>query len=145
MPRPPWAGAADLRQLFRYRQRPALARRTRCDLCAEQSRNHPGPDRATWQHHACNQLGCLLSAWPVQGIDRRQGRRDAVRLCRPSRSEEHTSELQSLMRISSAVFCLKNKKFTLCLITLSLFVPHSTSTYTSLIYPIYNLIIYLLL
>src|SRR3546814_8479484 len=26
---------------------------------------------------------------------------------RPSRSEEHTSELQSLMRISSAVFCLK--------------------------------------
>src|SRR3546814_1822267 len=26
------------------------------------------------------------------------------------RSEEHTSELQSLMRISSAVFCLKNKK-----------------------------------
>src|SRR3546814_10886251 len=26
-----------------------------------------------------------------------------------SRSEEHTSELQSLMRISYAVFCLKNK------------------------------------
>src|SRR3546814_2944840 len=28
----------------------------------------------------------------------------------PVRSEEHTSELQSLMRISYAVFCLKNKK-----------------------------------
>src|SRR3546814_2874349 len=27
----------------------------------------------------------------------------------PYRSEEHTSELQSLMRISYAVFCLKNK------------------------------------
>src|SRR3546814_5133241 len=27
-----------------------------------------------------------------------------------SRSEEHTSELQSLMRISYAVFCLKTKK-----------------------------------
>src|SRR3546814_5389048 len=27
-----------------------------------------------------------------------------------SRSEEHTSELQSLMRISYAVFCLKNKQ-----------------------------------
>src|SRR3546814_8614325 len=26
------------------------------------------------------------------------------------RSEEHTSELQSLMRISYAVFCMKNKK-----------------------------------
>src|SRR3546814_5834339 len=32
-------------------------------------------------------------------------------LCRPARrgSEEHTSELQSLMRISYAVFCLKKK------------------------------------
>src|SRR3546814_3455832 len=29
-----------------------------------------------------------------------------------SRSEEHTSELQSLMRISYAVFCLKKKKQT---------------------------------
>src|SRR3546814_7652461 len=29
------------------------------------------------------------------------------------RSEEHTSELQSLMRISSAVFCLKKKKIKL--------------------------------
>src|SRR3546814_1777242 len=30
----------------------------------------------------------------------------------PFRSEEHTSELQSLMRISYAVFCLKKKKVT---------------------------------
>src|SRR3546814_12694383 len=29
--------------------------------------------------------------------------------CTASRSEEHTSELQSLMRISYAVFCLKKK------------------------------------
>src|SRR3546814_9423820 len=29
---------------------------------------------------------------------------------RPMRSEEHTSELQSLMRISYAVFCLKKKQ-----------------------------------
>src|SRR3546814_3918519 len=36
---------------------------------------------------------------------RRPGRAPAER-----RSEEHTSELQSLMRISYAVFCLKNKK-----------------------------------
>src|SRR3546814_8142121 len=32
--------------------------------------------------------------------------------CNPTRSEEHTSELQSLMRISYAVFCLKKKKIT---------------------------------
>src|SRR3546814_5747142 len=31
---------------------------------------------------------------------------------RPERSEEHTSELQSLMRISYAVFCLKKKTYT---------------------------------
>src|SRR3546814_1555441 len=45
------------------------------------------------------------------------GKRDQRALCRSvpftrwfcSRSEEHTSELQSLMRISYAVFCLKTK------------------------------------
>src|SRR3546814_5194418 len=35
------------------------------------------------------------------------GRQDAIT---PLRSEEHTSELQSLMRNSYAVFCLKKKK-----------------------------------
>src|SRR3546814_1555049 len=38
----------------------------------------------------------------------RTGLMDAVRASR-ERSEEHTSELQSLMRISYAVFCLKKK------------------------------------
>src|SRR3546814_10847106 len=33
-----------------------------------------------------------------------------TRLCNSGRSEEHTSELQSLMRISYAVFCLKKKQ-----------------------------------
>src|SRR3546814_6843609 len=36
-------------------------------------------------------------------------RRDALSQMKDRRSEEHTSELQSLMRISYAVFCLKNK------------------------------------
>src|SRR3546814_8889642 len=35
---------------------------------------------------------------------------DRVALYAFNRSEEHTSELQSLMRISYAVFCLKKKK-----------------------------------
>src|SRR3546814_3613765 len=35
--------------------------------------------------------------------------RDALRADELARSEEHTSELQSLMRISYAVFCLKKK------------------------------------
>src|SRR3546814_9225629 len=33
----------------------------------------------------------------------------AIRIPDPARSEEHTSELQSLMRTSYAVFCLKKK------------------------------------
>src|SRR3546814_8097411 len=42
------------------------------------------------------------------------GGRHRRRIRRPGhgRSEEHTSELQSLMRISYAVFCLKKKKNT---------------------------------
>src|SRR3546814_2901456 len=36
--------------------------------------------------------------------------RSSARGWKESRSEEHTSELQSLMRISYAVFCLKKKK-----------------------------------
>src|SRR3546814_2935300 len=44
--------------------------------------------------------------YPGDPGDHRQFHR--ARQCR--RSEEHTSELQSLMRISYAVFCLKKKK-----------------------------------
>src|SRR3546814_5765511 len=39
-------------------------------------------------------------------------RRKIGAVCRYGRSEEHTSELQSLMRISYAVFCLKKKILT---------------------------------
>src|SRR3546814_2599519 len=55
------------------------------------------------------------SALPVQAIQGSGPRRRDVRECArrsarsPARSEEHTSELQSLMRISYAVFCLQNK------------------------------------
>src|SRR3546814_4094562 len=42
-------------------------------------------------------------------IKRVPGTREVQTLGGP-RSEEHTSELQSLMRISYAVFCLKKKK-----------------------------------
>src|SRR3546814_9652249 len=49
-------------------------------------------------------------AVPNAARPRRRGRGNCQH-CRVSgRSEEHTSELQSLMRISYAVFCLKKKK-----------------------------------
>src|SRR3546814_10619058 len=69
------------------------------------------------------------AASPVSGVARgvraRQSRRGAKSYCSfetklviwrdagGARSEEHTSELQSLMRNSYAVFCLKKKKHTL--------------------------------
>src|SRR3546814_10098759 len=47
----------------------------------------------------------------VQKPDGRGGWPDEVpHMSLSTRSEEHTSELQSLMRISYAVFCLKKKK-----------------------------------
>src|SRR3546814_9778705 len=42
-----------------------------------------------------------------------RGQPDHQATFRHHRSEEHTSELQSLMRISYAVFCLKKKKTTI--------------------------------
>src|SRR3546814_7930106 len=56
-------------------------------------------------------MGGHLEVWSREG----QGTRFTVHLplaamSGDQRSEEHTSELQSLMRISYAVFCLKKKK-----------------------------------
>src|SRR3546814_4696974 len=45
----------------------------------------------------------------ARAVHRRRDRRRSSTTSSASRSEEHTSELQSLMRISYAVFCLKKK------------------------------------
>src|SRR3546814_10705222 len=60
----------------------------------------PGDDR---------RITRLLAWLPVVDAPHRAGSAP-YRFCQPARSEEHTSELQSLMRISYAVFCLKKKK-----------------------------------
>src|SRR3546814_4887339 len=51
-------------------------------------------------------LGQSLPEDPLRQPDLHVARADEA----PGRSEEHTSELQSLMRISYAVFCLQKKK-----------------------------------
>src|SRR3546814_1910609 len=61
---------------------------------AEAGRYQPGPIEARWQER-----------WERDALYRTP---DSVPDAQ--RSEEHTSELQSLMRISYAVFCLKKKK-----------------------------------
>src|SRR3546814_7277144 len=56
--------------------------------------------------HLRNQ-GHLNRNYNVEASSKQDIRKDARKR---RRSEEHTSELQSLMRISYAVFCLKKKK-----------------------------------
>src|SRR3546814_10027313 len=61
-----------------------------------------GPDRRRSQYRAAvvlAQFQCDRSNWP--------GSRFGCWFTTETRSEEHTSELQSLMRISYAVICLK--------------------------------------
>src|SRR3546814_5424084 len=47
--------------------------------------------------------------WVIDGGSQALTLFDMIRATHAARSEEHTSELQSLMRISYAVFCLKKK------------------------------------
>src|SRR3546814_7175386 len=62
--------------------------------CRRASAQHAGQSR-----HRVEAAGALDVEAALAAVFRR----------RPQRSEEHTSELQSLMRISYAVFCLKKK------------------------------------
>src|SRR3546814_10517595 len=59
-------------------------------------------------HHS----GQCVSKWRSQIISLWPSTMPALWRQSKPRSEEHTSELQSLMRISYAVFCLKKKKNT---------------------------------
>src|SRR3546814_7662287 len=54
----------------------------------------------------------VLSTWATL-LERKPKMLRTVILPKVNRSEEHTSELQSLMRISYAVFCLKKKNIKL--------------------------------
>src|SRR3546814_3027651 len=85
----------DLRHDFRRVDRTAVDHQLAGEMVA--------PRLHRFQPHQQPGLGLRLGALQLGGL--KLGRR---RL----RSEEHTSELQSLMRISYAVFCLKNNKTT---------------------------------
>src|SRR3546814_4036087 len=79
-----------------------------CDLSHSQFRHAiSGPDQGRRQSFA---IGDGTALFPDAGGQER-GPGGSCPIHRPyTRSEEHTSELQSLMRISYAVFCLKQKK-----------------------------------
>src|SRR3546814_9198555 len=110
IPRPPRSTLTDT--LFPYTtlfrsERACLDGRPRAD-----PRAHAGPRRCRYRRRLGADGG--RASRPAGVRDRRTNH--AHRLHPPrlrnlrERSEEHTSELQSLMRISYAVFCLKKKK-----------------------------------
>src|SRR3546814_7320545 len=78
---------------------------------AQAETHHAGHPPGHGHHHRrlrrCEPSGCQLGQpLPFKPASHRAG----VDAKAVGRSEEHTSELQSLMRISYAVFCLKKKK-----------------------------------
>src|SRR3546814_4409060 len=90
----------------------------RLGLCRLRSLERPARQRrrADAGHHRARQQGAAavarrLGRAACLGLGREPGARLSRTRppCRGRRSEEHTSELQSLMRISYAVFCLKKK------------------------------------
>src|SRR3546814_5219939 len=79
---------------------------------ASSDRRAPSGPRATTAHHTPDG-SVILDFTDITGALEARGSDHPIgfELCgaAPGRSEEHTSELQSLMRISYAVFCLKKK------------------------------------
>src|SRR3546814_5857971 len=98
-----WSSDVCSSDLPRCVSAPANATRTRFN------RSHFTKTRQPPARRTISQEGSMDDGYEAQGYHRAdQGKRH--RVGRPARSEEHTSELQSLMRISYAVFCLKKKK-----------------------------------
>src|SRR3546814_4995303 len=121
MRRPPRATRTDT--LFPYttlfRSQPGTRPRARrlTARCFE----HPGarPDCRAGRFAAIRRIKYL----PCSFERTNRGRHDSE-----PRSEEHTSELQSLMRISYAVFCLKKKKQTSNICTTNTHTYHTANT-----------------
>src|SRR3546814_9670315 len=81
------------------------------DCCAGRDPGEPGGGHVAHAH--ARRPGCRKPRWrrhPVAQYGCKGAQSDRALPPMAGRSEEHTSELQSLMRISYAVFCLKKKK-----------------------------------
>src|SRR3546814_1827204 len=91
--------------LFRSGPRQFVRRRDRRSP-VDSRRRREGQRRAVWCADRA-WLSVVVAGLALPARDRRRAHEDGRQL---RRSEEHTSELQSLMRISYAVFCLKKQK-----------------------------------
>src|SRR3546814_2077053 len=89
--------------------------------CSQTSAAQPGADPGLTNPARSCVLCCVptksapapVHAQPSHAVDQLNRRFRPGLMAFFLRSEEHTSELQSLMRISYAVFCLKKKKNTI--------------------------------
>src|SRR3546814_5786835 len=95
--------SSDLPQRQDARHRRRVRRRRSADRV-----RRGGPDRR-WRDRARGRAGQPVARLFDDEAGYRDGGDDSDRGREAERSEEHTSELQSLMRISYAVFCLKKK------------------------------------
>src|SRR3546814_2711481 len=88
---------------------PTLAMRETCSARTQSCCSRPA--EATLRRSMAISMCSFMKLYPIK-IKHCSGRQSEERQPGPirKRSEEHTSELQSLMRISYAVFCLKKKK-----------------------------------
>src|SRR3546814_1170272 len=79
-------------------------------IAAERARGHITADFSP--EEIVRLVTTLVQSWymapPAKDVQQHEARRQMIQ----ARSEEHTSELQSLMRISYAVFCVKKKNIT---------------------------------
>src|SRR3546814_4217760 len=89
----------------------ARAGQRRGGKIARRERQKPGGQRiaAVFFAHIAEALQRMETAAGTRAVQAAEPRRFGGGKRRVPRSEEHTSELQSLMRISYAVFCLKKK------------------------------------
>src|SRR3546814_4100235 len=107
-----WCGGSEVHP--HRTSSPSLLRHSRSFL-AGRPRRSGSEVHAAHAAHATGRVahrGGLLRLVGNDSLGGEEQGRDGGRVLqgRAGRSEEHTSELQSLMRISYAVFCLKKKK-----------------------------------
>src|SRR3546814_4422347 len=89
---------------------PQIADQGLAELRAIVTEPEPGLRITHWYHPPAGEREPLVVFFHGNGSDLGNAFLKMRPFVEAGRSEEHTSELQSLMRISYAVFCLKKKK-----------------------------------
>src|SRR3546814_5164760 len=114
----PWSSSsrssASSRRLSRFLRRPFCERRVRflpTDLSTRINIEESPMSEANGSTRLSAEHDVLRFSLPRSSSE--IWKNEKSRSLMSGRSDEHTSELQSLMRISYAVFCLKKKKTTL--------------------------------